>query len=92
MAVDLTGDAPVLTVRVQKLYAFYADMALIAAVARAGGLVPTAWLRSAAGLMEWAASADAGVKPRPYALRRRAAMTLLPSDEPTRLARRQRAC
>lgn len=64
MAVDLTGDAPVLTVRVQKLYAFYADMALIAAVARAGGLVPTAWLRSAAGLMEWAASADAGVKLR----------------------------
>lgn len=64
LACDLTGAAPSITLRVVKLYAFLADMAFIAAVGAAGGWVPTTWLRSAVGLMEWAAQADAGVKLR----------------------------
>ena len=64
LACDMTGEAPTLTLRVVKLYSFLADMSFIAAVGAAGGWVPTTWLRSAVGLMEWAAQADAGVKLR----------------------------
>ena len=60
LACDLTGATATVTLRVHKLFAFYADMAAIAAVGRAGGWMPVAWLRSTVGLMEWAAQADAG--------------------------------
>ena len=69
MAVDLASGTPTLTLRVAKLFSFYADMALVAAVGRAGGYVPTNWLESAIGLMEWAAGVDAGVRLRRAGLR-----------------------
>jgi hypothetical protein len=69
MAVDLRTGTPTLTLRVAKLYSFYADMALLAAVGRAGGYVPTSWLESAVWLMEWAAGVDAGVRLRRGGLR-----------------------
>jgi len=69
MAVDLSSGTPTLTLRVAKLFSFYADMALLAAVGRAGGYVPTSWLESAVGLMEWAAGVDAGVRLRRGGLR-----------------------
>jgi len=69
MALDLSSGSPTLTLRVAKLFSFCADMALVAAVGRAGGYVPTSWLESAVGLMEWAAGVDAGVRLRRGGLR-----------------------
>ena len=68
-------DGPSATLRPAKLHATYADLALVASLAQAalargaGAWVPTAWLASVMGRLEWATQCDSGLLLRRGGLR-----------------------